>query len=103
MPMIRKRYWLQWRNDWVRVARNFRRSILCFIVGGPGCRRWSRFQGRVVTGPRADGQAFTIRSPGLHFYDPIGPVLLSIHGYIGDGVLGTDITCDSFTKGDNFP
>src|SRR5271157_242630 len=102
MPMIRKRYWLQWRNDWARVARNFRRSIPGFIVGGSGCRRRSRFQGRVVTGTGADEQASTIRRHRLHFYDPIGPVLLSIQGYIGDGVLVTDITCDSFTKRDNF-
>ncbi len=41
------------------------------------------------------------RRAGLHLDDPIGSVLLSVRGDIGEGVLVTDIVSDPFADGDN--
>src|SRR3990172_8089343 len=102
MPMIKNSRRLQRRNAFVGAGKDVRHLLLNSMVGCSGCGHWLRFQGCVVTGACADGQASTSRLPGLYLYDPIGPVLLLIRRHISDGVLVTNITSDLFGNRNNF-
>lgn len=67
----------------------------------PALRQGLRFQWRIVTGARADGQASAIPRSRRHIYDPKASILLFIRGLIDDGVLCANVTSDSITDRDH--
>src|SRR5579864_5413514 len=100
--MMKKRYRLPRRNDWVRVEIIFR-LILNFLLGCFHCWQWLRFQGCVVAATGADQQTSTTRRTGLQLYGPIGSVMLSIRRDIGDGVLASNVTGYLLAHRDDIP